>query len=180
MNTPLPSGGHCRVCAHPRLDQIEEELCRPGTNHRAVARRWGLGRMSIGRHAKTHLPDRIQRAAEAAKRAPASQKTLDQVADLNRLARGILTRGYNDNNLTAAVAALRELRKIVELEGRLLGTVKEPGSQVHIDFNLDRETLGRMAGAFVAFQQREPTPLAPASQTVDAELVASPAGGGES
>ena len=179
MPMTVPAGRSCRVCANPRLDEIEAELVRPGTNRRAVARKYGLGRMSVLRHLQTHLPERVQRAAEAAKTAPASQKTLQQVAELNKLARAIFTRGYNDNNLTAAVSALRELRKIIELEGRVLGSVKEPGTQVNIDFNVDRETLARMAGAFLAVQEREALlPMAPGS-TVQTTLVASPSDTGE-
>jgi hypothetical protein len=165
----VPAGSSCRVCAHPKLDEIESELVRPGTNRRAVARRFGLGRMSVLRHQQLHLPERVQRAAEAAKSAPASQKTLQQVAELNKLARAIFTRGYNDNNLGAAVAALRELRKIIEFEGRLLGTVPEPGARINIDFTVDREALVRMAGAFLAVQAREALPGG--GSTIDAEIL---------
>ena len=172
MTTDSPTGRSCRVCAHPGLDAIEAELVRPGTNRRAVARKYGLGRMSVVRHAQLHLPDRMRRAAEVAKKAPASQKTLEQVVELNKLARGIFTRAYNDNNPSAAVAALRELRKIIEFEGRLLGVVKEPGATINIDFTVDRDALARMAGAFLAVQQREAAAL-PAATTVDVEVIGS-------
>jgi hypothetical protein len=130
--------------------------------------------MSVLRHLQLHLPERVQRAAEAAKTAPASQKTLQQVAELNKLARAIFTRGYNDNNLTAAVSALRELRKIIEFEGRILGTVKEPGTQINIDVNVDPETLARMAGAFLAVRQREALTAPLSDAPVETTLVASP------
>ena len=156
MAVKSSTGRACRVCADPRLDQIETDLVRPGTNRRALARKYGIGRMSILRHEQLHLPERVQRAAEAAKSAPVSQRTLEQVAELNKLARAIFTRGYNDANLTAAVSALRELRKIVEFEGRLLGTVKEAGAQINIDISLDREALARMAGAYLAIKTGKP------------------------
>ena len=173
MTTDSPTGRSCRVCAHPGLDAIEAELVRPGTNRRAVARKYGLGRMSVVRHAQLHLPDRMRRAAEVAKKAPASQKTLEQVAELNKLARGIFTRAYNDNNPSAAVAALRELRKLIEFEGRLLGVVKGPGATINIDFMVDRDALTRMAGAFLAVQQREARAL-PTANAVDVEVISSP------
>ncbi len=128
--------------------------------------------MSLLRHVQLHLPDRMRRAAEVAKQAPAAQKTLGQVAELNKLARGILSKAYSDNNHSAAVAALRELRKIIEFEGRLLGTVKVPGATVNIDFTVDRDALARMAGAFLAVQQREAAAL-PAATTVDVEVIGS-------
>ncbi|HXN77538.1 MAG TPA: hypothetical protein VN965_02055 [Candidatus Dormibacteraeota bacterium] len=131
MSVSLPSGGRCRVCAHPRLDMIEVELVKAGTVKRALARSLGIGRMSLQRHAQLHLPERLKRAAEAAKKAPASQETLQKLADLNTLARGVFTKGYNTENLTAAISALRELRKIVELEGRLLGQLND-GSTTNV------------------------------------------------
>jgi hypothetical protein len=129
--------------------------------------------MSVVRHVELHLPERMRRAAEVAKRAPASQKTLDQVAELNKLARAVFTRGYNDNNLSAAVSALAELRKIIEFEGRILGTVKEPGAQIKIDVTVDRDALVRMAGAFLAVQKREAGTLPAAPAPVDVEVVSS-------
>jgi len=131
MSANLPSGGRCRICAHPRLDQIEAELVKAGTVKRALARSLGVGRMSLQRHAQLHLPERLKRAAEAAKRAPAAQETLQKLADLNTLAKGVFTKGYNTENLTAAVSALRELRKIIEFEGRLLGQLND-GSTTNV------------------------------------------------
>jgi hypothetical protein len=129
--------------------------------------------MSVVRHAQLHLPDRMRRAAEVAKKAPASQKTLEQVAELNKLARAVFTKGYNTENLSAAVAALGELRKIIEFEGRLLGTVREPGATINIDFSMDPDVLERMAGAFLAARRREAGAL-PAATTVDVEVVSPP------
>jgi hypothetical protein len=168
------NGRTCRVCGDPRLDQIEADLARAGTNKRAVARKYGLGRMSVVRHARLHLPDRVRRAAEVAKRAPASQRTLEQVTELNKLARGLFTRAYNESNLSAAVSALAELRKTIEFEGRLLGTVRDPGARINIDVSVDREALARMAGAFLAVQQGEPVVLPVSAASIDAEVVSPP------
>lgn len=169
-STPL-AGRACRVCADPRLDEIEAELVRPGTNKRATARRFGLGRMSVLRHFQQHLPDRMRRAAEVAKQAPASRKTLEQVVELNKLARAVFSRGYNENNLTAAIGALGELRKIIEFEGRLLGTVKDAGARIAIDVTVDRQALARMADAFLAIQRREGGALPSAGTVVDTEVI---------
>jgi hypothetical protein len=176
MSSSLPSGRTCRVCADPRLDQIEAELVRPGTNKRAVARSYGLGRMSILRHFELHLPDRMRRAAEVAKKAPASNRTLEELGELKKLARGVFARGYNDNNLAAAVSALRESRKIIELEGRLLGTIQEPGAQVNIDLAVDRDTLARMAGAFLTVQNRLSAPPLPIASAAGVEVLSPSAG----
>jgi hypothetical protein len=129
--------------------------------------------MAVVRHAQLHLPERLRKAAEVAKRAPAAEKTLEQLSELNKLARAVFSRGYNSNNLSAAVSALSELRRVVELEGRLLGTVKEPGARISFDFQLDKEALARMAGAFLAVQKREAEVLPPAPTTVDVEAVRS-------
>ncbi len=145
MSANLPSGSRCRVCAHPRLDQIEAELVKAGTVRRALARSLGIGRMSLQRHAQLHLPERLKRAAEAAKRAPAAQETLQKLADLNTLAKGVFTKGYNTENLTAAVSALRELRKIVELEGRLLGQLNDGSTTNVLAVTLSPEHAAGMA-----------------------------------
>jgi hypothetical protein len=117
----------------------------------------------------------MRRAAAVAKTAPASQKTLDQVAELNKLARAVFTRGYNDSDLSACVGVLRELRHLVELEGRILGTVEGSGARINIELPIDKDALARMAGAFLAVQRRETGALPPATRPLDVQVVRSDA-----
>jgi hypothetical protein len=91
------------------------------------------------------MPDRLRRAAEAAKHAPASEKTLEQITELNKLARAVFTRSYNDNKPGVAVSALRELRKIVELEGHLLGRRKGGSTTNVVNVTLTRDQAAGMA-----------------------------------
>jgi len=177
VSASLPSGGRCRICAHPRLDMIEAELVKAGTVKRALARSLGVGRMSLQRHAQLHLPERLKRAAEAAKKAPAAQKTLEQVAELNKLARAVFTRGYNENNLPAANGALAEARKLLELQSRLLGQLNDGSTTNVLAVSL---SPGQAAGmAEILLQRHRAKLINTTAEVKSSELPAGASGGSD-
>jgi len=106
----------CSVCAHPDRDAIDESLVR-GVPYRAISRQHGVGRDSVARHAKSgHVPIVIVVSGERheAERA----ESLTQRAEfLWRRAAVILDQSEGRPNVE--LSAIRELRQVVELLGRL-------------------------------------------------------------
>jgi len=69
-------GRKCTVCEHPEVARINR-LIAEGVSHSEIARRFGLGRKAVARHAKNHLPAAYRRVkAERAgrKRAQAGKE----------------------------------------------------------------------------------------------------------
>jgi hypothetical protein len=113
-----------------------------------VARKFGLGRSAIDRHARSHLAARLRRAAE--ERASGSDpELLDELFELNRITKGILAKAYNTGDLQTALAAIARAEKQIELEARLLGRLREGGgATVNVNV-IDDDAAIRMAKVFL-------------------------------
>jgi hypothetical protein len=135
----------CIVCEHSRRGEIEV-LSAPGQGgnetHRAVIRRvskqYGLSPAGLWRHVMNHLLPRLARDASLSLQTPSpglpannlthEQRILDRIhtyiADLVRL-RDKAERGekYRD-----AILAVDRLIKVAELEARMHGLLRLPGS----------------------------------------------------
>jgi hypothetical protein len=167
MTTGLARGRLCRVCAHARLDQIEAELARPGATKRAIASKFGLGRMSLVRHAQLHLPDRTRRAAEAQKAGAAAPDLLQQLQECVKFAKHAIAMANTDRSWAALNGAIAELRKTIVVIGKFRGQLND-GATV-VNFNLSSDELARLAEGFLLTQR--PLPTLPAS--VETEVVSS-------
>ena len=53
----------CTVCAHPRRDEIDQELAAETRSKRGIARHFGLDDASVERHVRHHLPETLSKAA---------------------------------------------------------------------------------------------------------------------
>jgi hypothetical protein len=140
--------GICSVCCRPDAADIDHALAVSGVSWRAVARKYGLGRSAINRHAHEHLGPRLKRAAD--KRAAGEDPgLLDKLMHLNEVTKGILARAYNSGDLPTALSAVARAEKQLELEGRLLGLLRDQGGPT-INLNLDAATAERMAEIYLA------------------------------
>lgn len=118
----------CEVCRHADREAIERALVR-GETYRALAARFGPSRSTIHRHRREgHLLPRLARAHDAEVVASADH-LLSRVVALEDDARRILGRAEAAGDLRTAVAAVRELTRLVELLARLRGELTEPASQ---------------------------------------------------
>lgn len=112
----------CTVCTSPDRDAIDAEIIRGGS-YRTIAEAHGLGRMSVQRHATSHLPATLTRAHEAHEVARADD-LLGQVRQLQDRALGILRRAERKGDLRSASGAIREARGLIELLGKLAGELQ--------------------------------------------------------
>lgn len=114
---------HCTVCTSPDRDAIDREIIA-GRPYRTIAEHFNLGRMSVARHAGSHLPKTLSRAHEAHEVARADD-LLGQVRELQGRALGILRRAERKGDLRSASGAIREARGLIELLGKLAGQLQD-------------------------------------------------------
>lgn len=168
MTAQVVSGGACRVCSDSRIDEIEAELARPGTNKRAVARKFGLGRMSVLRHVQSHLGERLRRTAETRKAGSAAPDLLDQLDECIKFAKHAIAMANTDRSWTALNGAIGELRKTIEVIGKFRGILSDGTTVVNV--NVPADALVRMAETFLAQQRLDVPRLEP----VDVEVLIPP------
>ncbi len=144
MNRP----GTCSICSRSDASDIDRALAGSGTSWRAVARRYGLGRAAVTRHAHKHLGSRLRRAAEA--RASGSDPALlDKLLEYNRVTKGILARALTAGDLKSALKAVARAERQLELEGKLLGLLRDNGGATINVTVVDDAAATRMAKVFL-------------------------------
>jgi len=113
----------CKVCMHPDRPDIDAALVTGITNVDA-AKRWGMSRDSIRRHRDAHLSPALQ--AVAAHRETAGAKTaLERMEALYEKASAVLDAASEEGKASLSLAAIRELRGIVELLAKLTGELDD-------------------------------------------------------
>ncbi len=113
----------CTVCRHKQRAEIDKALVARRV-FRDIARQYGLSKDALLRHHDDHLPAALVRAQEATEAAQADA-LLAQVCDLRTRALGILDTAEAEEDLKAAIAAIREARGCVELLAKLAGQLKD-------------------------------------------------------
>ena len=132
----------CTVCASPQREELERALLR-GVPKRQIAAAHGLTEAALGRHERSHLPALLVQG-ETARRAASADALLAETLAMQGKALDLLARAEAEGDLRCAVAALRELREIVELRARLaermLAAEAEQPPAIVVEV---RESLGR-------------------------------------
>ncbi len=138
----------CTVCRHPARKQIDQALVR-GERFRDLARRTSIGKDSLVRHRDRHLPAMLVkvRAQEAQEIASAESLTAKILA-IETEARRLGQKAEETGDLRAALLALRELTRLVELGARLSGELR--GDRVAVNVNLSPEAAQKMAEVYLA------------------------------
>lgn len=118
------SGAHnCKTCAHPKRDQIEQAMVA-GWNNGRISREFGVSVYSLNRHRHNHLTPAIRKALET-RNERAGDAAADRLEELYRKGRRLLEKADKQDNIGHALAAIRELRGIVELLARMTGELDE-------------------------------------------------------
>jgi hypothetical protein len=125
----------CTVCCHVERDAIGSALVE-GSSIRDIAGRFeSLSRASISRHKAEHLPKKLVQAKAAADDIHADG-LFDKLRELELKAQRIADKAESEGELRTALAAVRELCRIVELQARMLGQVHE-GPTVNVRVGTD-------------------------------------------
>ena len=104
----------CKVCRHPDRHEIDQALVS-GEAYRSVSNRFDTSFPGTARHAQNHLPQ------ELAKEAGEVAQGDNLLAQVQRLQEKAEKAGDHRTSL----AAIRELRGLVELLGKLIGQLHQ-------------------------------------------------------
>jgi hypothetical protein len=74
---------------------------------------------------------------------------LDKLLEYNRVTKGILARALNSGDLKSALKAVARAERQLELEGRLLGLLRESGGATISVTVVDEAAATRMAKVFL-------------------------------
>ena len=111
----------CTICANPDLAKINEALLS-GAALNTLAGTYGVNRASLYRHRK-HIPAKLAKAHEA-KEIATADNLMGRMAALDAKAQDVYARALKAHNLTAAIAAVRELREITTLYAKISGELQ--------------------------------------------------------
>jgi hypothetical protein len=126
----------CSVCEHSKRQEIEQSILA-GEAFSVIAQRYALSRDSVRRHKESgHIDAKLVAASEATEVAQADN-LLQQLVGIRADADRIMRKAERAKDYRAAVAAIRELRGVLELWARLEGRLAErAGVQVGVAVNL--------------------------------------------
>jgi hypothetical protein len=136
----------CSLCIDDRRQEIEQALLC-GDSYRTVAQRFTVSRDAVGRHRK-HLPAALAKAQDL-KEVARGDSLLAQLRDLNLQAQHLKVKAERAGDYRTALAAVRELTRLVELAARLSGELNERPETKILNLTLDAETARRMTETFL-------------------------------
>ncbi len=113
----------CTVCSHEDRDAVDEAVVLGSVSIREIARRFGLSHDAVSRH-KAHISAALSRlVAEREEAGPAS--ALQRLEELYAKADQVLTAATAEGKASLSLAAIRELRSIVETLAKITGELDE-------------------------------------------------------
>jgi HrpA-like RNA helicase len=140
----------CSLCIHARRQEIEQALLC-GDSYRIVAQRFTVSRDAVVRH-RRHLPAALVRAEEL-KEIAHGESLVAHLRDLIAEAQRLKVVAEKAGDYRAALAAVRELCRIVELIAKLSGELESHSETKILNVTLDAETARRISDTFLARHQ---------------------------
>ena len=127
---PMPR--KCSVCNPEQRESIDQDLLS-GTPYRSVGKRYGVGTSAVFRHKRDHITQLIAQAVEAreVRGLEHGDDLLGQLQSLNGRAMSILDDAETSGDRRGALAAIREVRNIIELNAKLCGQIREQHLHLH-------------------------------------------------
>jgi hypothetical protein len=133
-----------------RRQKIEQEMLSGGS-YRVVAQRFAVSRDAVVRH-RRHLPAVLAQAQEV-KQVADGDSLLAQLRGLTAEAQRLKAIAEEAGDYRAALAAVRELCRIVELMAKLSGELDSHSETKILNVTLDAESARRISETFLARHQ---------------------------
>jgi transposase len=149
--------GSCTVCSHPQRPEIDQASLA-GTSVRDLAKRFGRNKDTIAKHVAQHIPAAAQKAAADNREVAAGDSILDEVERLKSEAKRLQAVAEERNDIRAALTAIDRLTRLVELQARLLGELRDREISI-TNVQLDAETATRIAETFLARRAARTIPV---------------------
>jgi predicted DNA-binding protein YlxM (UPF0122 family) len=122
----------CSICTHPQRAEIDQAILT-GTPLRNIAERYSVSTTALHRHKKNgHIEQQLVKAEEAKEIATADQLLADLVSAKERL-ESLGQSAETAGDLKAAIAAVRESVRIIEITAKMLGELKGEGTTVNVN-----------------------------------------------
>ena len=137
----------CSICIHERRPEIERSVLA-GDSYRTVAQRFRVSRDAVVRHRK-HLTVAVAKPL-GSEQITQSESLLAQLEELKNEAQRLKQKAERAGDYRAALAAVRELCRIVELVAKLCGQMDTRSETRILNVNLDPETVNRITQTFLA------------------------------
>jgi hypothetical protein len=118
----------CTVCNHKDKENIDILIIK-GEPYRSIAKQFSLSDAAVYRH-KSHLNGTLIKAKGVKEMAQANN-LMEQISSLQSRALNILSKTEEAEDWRAATGAIREVRSILELLGKIAGELNE-GQTVNI------------------------------------------------
>ena len=119
----------CSICDLPQRQQIDEALLA-GEAYRSIAQQFAASPDAVYRHKQGHLPRHLCQA-KAAHDMSQADVLLGKIRTLEEDARRIQATAEQTGDLRTALQGVRELVRMVELQGKLLGELQD-GAHVNV------------------------------------------------
>jgi hypothetical protein len=146
----------CSICVHQQKTEIERSLLA-GDSYRTVAQRFDVSRDAVVRH-RRHLVPATPNSLPI-EQIFQSGTLVEQLQNLTSEAQRLKEKAETDGDFRTALAAVRELCRIVELVAKLRGELNESPEINVVNFQLDAETAKKIGDTFLARHQlREALP----------------------
>lgn len=120
----------CTICFHEDRAQIEHDM-REGMSMRAIAAKYGFSTSPVLTH-KRHLGELLPVTQKLATMAD-TDTLCDEIDTLKQRAYGILNKAEKAQHLSVSIAAIREIRSILELLGKISGDVRTRSVSIHLN-----------------------------------------------
>lgn len=153
----------CNLCRYPARKEVDAILLEGTESFRSIAKRIGTSPAGVLRHRDNHLPERMVRAHDAREIAAADSLTGKLLA-IEAEARRIGKKAEAEGDLRAALMAVRELVRMVELAAKMSGELKD--EHVSVNVALPPEIAAGMAAIYL-----ERRKALPAVESIPAEAV---------
>ena len=134
------------ICIDERRSEIEGAVLA-GDSYRTVAQRFGISRDAVVRHRK-HLVPATPNSLKVEQIFP-SNTLVEELQAFTADAQRIKEKAETEGDLRTALAAVKELCRIVELVARLRGEIDGRAQINVLNFQLDAETARRMNEMFL-------------------------------
>lgn len=124
-DSPSKRGGRnrCAACQSDKQTEIDEALVR-GVSLRSLARRYDISRNALAAHKRNHVSPALA-VIRQERITTEGAATIDRLEVLFQEAQAILAAARKSNNAALGLAAIRELRGVIELTARITGELDE-------------------------------------------------------
>jgi hypothetical protein len=145
----------CSVCHHEQREKIDAVLVEGRASNHVIARQFGLGHDAIARHRNLHISKALAKVV-ARREAKASVRLVDRIETLVGRVETILENADQRGSVAQALTAVRELRGLYELVGKISGELKPDGQVVVVNLQASAEWIeirSRLLGALQPFPE---------------------------